>query len=189
MTININNATYGQHPYFDNSTPDFEPIGSSYLTDRTEPPTLSSSGKAILYDSSIGDSRSKACLRRYSYQYNINTNIFTYYKTYKGVRNFEQPDSVIDITELNARSLIHSTEIIGSSAPSFIDQNILQTLFKFPSHNDYFFVEGSHYYQKGADEDNGGSDRNNFFKIYRYGKITSNNIILIYKNNNESRRS
>jgi hypothetical protein len=190
MTFNISNATYGQHPYFDNSTPDFDQVGETYewpiYYAPGSAPTIKSGGKAILYGSSLGSSRKSVCIRRYVYQYNIINNIFSYYKTYKGVRNFEQPDNVIDVGELNSRSLTHSTET-AETEPIFITQTILQSLFSFPSNGDYFFIEGCHSIRFG-DPNQGDKSRPNFFKIYRYGKITHNNIVLVYKNNNIERR-
>lgn len=177
---------YGQSPHFNNSDPYFDPIGESYpVSNSNGLPTLKSGGKGIFYGSSSGSSRKSFCIRRYVYQYNFINKNFIFYKTYKGVRNFEQPNNVIDIDELNARSLIHSTEILTENEPSFITQSILNSLFSFPSDNDYFFVEGVHSIRGGHGVAITGS---NFFKIYRYGKITQNNIILIYKNNHIERR-
>lgn len=180
---------FGQPPYFDTNDPYFNPIGDSYLTENTENPTPTSSGKAILYGSTTGNTRVKFCLRRYIYRFDSITNAFIYYKTYKGVRNsFEQPNNVTNITELNNRSLIHSTEILNAPEPTFLTQSLFQDLFKYPKNNDYFFVEGSHH--KLINTTNGPSQtRPMFYKIYRYGKITSNNVVIVYKNNNEERRS
>jgi hypothetical protein len=178
---------YGQPPHFDNNDPYFDPVGETYSF--YTPPTLKSGGKAILYGSGSTGSRKNLCIRRYVYQYISMNDNFNYYKTYKGVKNFEQPDNVIDISELNSRSLVHSSEVTGESEPTFITQSILKSLFSFPSNNSYFFIEGVH---SIAIEKEPGDFPNlpipNFFKIYRYGKITQNNIVIVYKNNNIERR-
>lgn len=190
MTFNISNATYGQHPYFDNSTPNFGQVGEAYETISISPATPKSGGYAIKYGLSYGNTRRRRCIRRYVYQYSSVGNIFNYYKTYNGVRNFEQPDSVIDVGELNSRSLIHSTEITGETEPVFITQVILNSLFNFPSNDDYFFIEGAHSISfSDIRKKSPSRDRPNFFKIYRHGKITHNNIVLVYKNNNIERNT
>jgi hypothetical protein len=178
---------YGQRPHFDNNNVSFDPIGQSYGFGSDFPPTLKTGGKAIVYESSPGgSSRKSLCIRRYVYQYTSINNAFNYYKTYKGVRNFEQPNSVADVSELNSRSLIHSTEILGENEPTFITQDILKSLFSFPSNNNYFFIEGVHSIRIKGKYEYGAKP--NYFKIYRYGKITSNNIVLVYKNNNIERK-
>lgn len=177
-------TVYGQPPYFDNNDPYFDPVGEFYPFG-PDVPTSKSGGKAIAYGSSFGPTRKRLCIRRYVYQYSAINNVFNYYKTYKGVRNFEQPDSVIDIDELNARSLIHSTEITTENEPLFITQSILNSLFSFPSNNSYFFIEGVHSIKIGG----GDISHPSFFQIYRYGKITENNVVIIYKNNNIERNT
>jgi hypothetical protein len=193
MSISISGGkfVYGQPPYFDNTFVSFSPVGTTYnYAPDDKANGLLNYNLAIQYGMSFGNSRKKMCLRRYVYQYNINTNIFTYYKTYKGVRNFKNLNSVVDLDELNARSQIHSTEITDEAEPTFITNSILHSLFSFPSNNDYFFVEGSHYNNiinydyltKPKNKAIQPIDKPNFFKIYRYGKIVNNNIVVC-KNN------
>lgn len=56
MSININNATYGQPPYFDNSTLNFDPIGDEY-TYGLVGDNLPGYNRAIQYGQSFGNSR------------------------------------------------------------------------------------------------------------------------------------
>jgi len=194
MSINISggNSIYGQAPHFNTDSVSFDPVGTIYnYAPDNKGNGLPDYNLAIQYGTSFGNKRKEMCLRRYVYQYNINTNIFTYYKTYKGVRNFKNLNSVVDLEELNNRSQTHATEINNESEPTFITNNILHSLFSFPSHNDYFFVEGSHYNnvinQNNLDMKPPNKviepiDKPNFFKIYRYGKIVDNKIVVC-KNN------
>jgi hypothetical protein len=182
MTININNATYGQHPYFDISQANFTPPGEGYIAPGQNTPPSSDQNFAIKYGSNLGNKRNQECLRRYIYQYNTQGNTFVYYSTHKGVRNFGPIASVIDLAELNTRSAEHATQLIGATTPSFITNNLLHSLFSFPSNGDFFFVEGAHYTWVMGGRDNSASQQPNFFKIYRYGKM-QNGQIVICKNN------
>jgi len=180
MSININGGktTYGQPPYFDINNVSFDPIGDKYFYYRNFGENI-----AIKYGENYGNKRKNTCLRRYLFTYNALNNVFNYYKTYKGVRNFKNLDSVVDLDELNARSEIHAIEITNENEPTFISQNILKSLFVFPGDNNIFFVEGSHYISVvNTKLKSEPKNRPNFFKIYRYGKIVDNKIVVC-KNN------
>jgi hypothetical protein len=196
MSININKGetTYGQPPYFDNSTLNFDPIGTQY---NYGPLGIQPSGqnKAIQYGSSFGDSRLKLCARRYLFQYQATNNIFVYYKTYQGNRGHGSSSSVNDVAFLNDLIQENILEITNENEPTFLTNDILHSLFSFPSNNDYFFVEGAHFVNRvrrityeGSDWDNKRM-RPNFFKIRRYGKMSSIPFngeisrVLIYKEN------
>jgi hypothetical protein len=184
MTININNATYGQPPYFDNSTLTFDPIGDEY---NYGPLGFQPIGQniAIQYGSSFGNSRQKFCIRRYVFQYKATNNVFLYYKTYEGTRGPSFYSAVNDVTGINEIILNQpSNEITGEDQPTYITNQILHSLFNFSSNDDYFFVEGAHFKTKEKIRTSLSSTwKPNFFKIYRYGKITDNNNILLLKQN------
>lgn len=174
--------SYGQPPYFDNSTPDFDRIGETV-------DTSNSTGGGVFKTIKFGGPFSKqgsrkiyAYLRRHIYQYTNNS--FVFYKTYKGVRK-KFPNSIIsnvaDVNDLNQRSLTRSTET-QETEPVYINQDILNTIFSFPSNNDYFFVEVSVDYFKES-ETSSAIAKYHHANIYRYGKITQNNIIIVCKEN------
>jgi hypothetical protein len=134
----------------------------------------------------------RLALRRHVYQY-LNKN-FVFFKTYKGVRK-KIPNgtisSVVDLDDLNARSMIHAIET-QEAAPEYISQSLLNSLFDSPS-NDYFFVEVSLSRPRysGAVEDNGCGDpgdcegrlclgKKSWCEIYRYG-IIKNSLIVVCK--------
>jgi hypothetical protein len=175
---------YGQRPHFDNNNVSFDPVGTRYdYAAYNKGDGLPGYNLAIQYGLSFGNKRKKTCLRRYVFIYNASNNIFNYYKTYKGVRNFKNLDSVVDLDELNARSEIHATEITNENEPTFITQDILKSLFSFPGDNNIFFVEGSHYISVvNTKMQSEAKNSPNFFKIYRYGKII-NDKIVVCKNN------
>lgn len=177
---------YGQPPYFEISTPDFQRVGSVVsLNADGRPPII-----AIEYGCAIRASKRyrRLALRRHVYQY-LNKN-FVFYKTYKGVRKGSPGiSSVVDLDDLNTRSLTHATET-QETEPDYINQNLLNSLFDSPS-NDYFFVEVSISRPRydGAVEDNGCGDpgdcegrlcinKKSWCEIYRYGVIKNGLIVL-----------
>lgn len=189
MSININNATYGQPPYFDNSTLNFDPIGDEY-TYGSVGDNLPGYNRAIQYGQSFGNSRVKLCARRYVFQYNITNNLFVYFATYKGNRGPGSGSAVNDVVNLNDKIQENILEIIGEDEPTFLTNSLLHSLFAFPSHNDYFFVEGAHFKVKERDRIATSNEwRPNFFKIRRYGKMSSVPFggeisrVLVYKEN------
>jgi hypothetical protein len=178
---------YGQPPYFDNTTPDFPRIGET--VDNTNAPN-GSIFKTIKYGGPFyksGIRKSRSALRRHIYQYNIN-NGFVFYKTYKGVRKLTKNSIILnvkDVDDLNQRSLSHSTET-NETEPVYITNALLNSIFNFPSNNDYFFVEVSLDYFKAGMPSSEVNPKYYFANIYRYGKITQNNVIIVCKENGGS---
>jgi len=177
---------YGQPPYFDNSTPDFSPVGTQL--DIRNPEFSVNFITTIPFGPFVdGNRRTKeAGIVRYVYQY-VN-NSFVFYKKYKGVRKKLRSgtlNSVVDLADLNARSAIHATELSGTP-PTEITQNILRSLFSFPSPNSYFFVEGaiSVPTAKNAGNYSVVRQKQKFFSIYRYGKI-ENGVIVVCKESSD----
>jgi hypothetical protein len=179
----------GQLPHFDISTPNFDPIGSSYSTNKGPGPGGIFFNKIVItYGSSVGASRTRLALRRYVYAYTQNS--FNFIATYKGVRNKQNlPFNVGDIDDLNARFAIHGQQITNEGEPYYISQVLLKSLFLYPNYLDYFFLDGSHYGRRGASSD--GVPKPNFFEIYRYGKLSKDDItkVVSYKNNLLAARS
>lgn len=177
--------SYGQPPYFDNSTPNFDRVGETIDTTNPE-----SGGvfKTIKFGGPFytqGRRQARAALRRHVYQYNTGSG-FSFYKTYKGVRKL-YPNSnisnVADVNELNQRSSSYSTAT-NETEPVYITTSLLNSLFNFPSNNDYFFVEVSIDYWITT-EGLSSSPKYYFANVYRYGKITANNVIIVCKESEE----
>ena len=149
---------YGQPPHFDLSKPLFSPV------------------LRIEYGGSIGSARKKITIRRYTYSYTNNS--FVFLKSYKGVRqNPTRITSVVDNSDVNNRSTLHASETL-ESAPSFLTQSRLRSIFAHPNEGGIFFIEGMiskrlsinpDYYFEAPD----------WFDIYRYGKIIDNQIIVL----------
>lgn len=181
---------YGQPPYFDNSTPDFSPVGTQLDVRNSILPVNFIT--TIPYGPFLGGNKrtKEAALVRYVYQY-VN-NSFVFYKKYKGVRKKLRDgtlDSVVDLADLNARSAIHATELSGTP-PAEITQNILRSLFSFPSPNSYFFVEGviSIPVTRNAGDYTELRQKQKFFSIYRYGKIENGVIVVCKESSNVKTR-
>ena len=151
-------TNYGQPPHFDLSGPFFEPLAR------------------IEYGSSTGSKRLKMAIRRYTYKY-IDDN-FIFFKTYKGVRqNANRITSVNDTYNLNLRKL-DAAETIEPS-PSFITQNLLTSIFDYPSSKGLFFIEGVIQKRHSGSKPEFEWTAPNWFDIYRYGKIINNEIIVL----------
>lgn len=172
---------YGQPPYFDNTTPDFDRIGD--VVDVSNPESAFTAFKTIQFGGPFlkrGSRKYLSCLRRHIYQYTNNS--FVFYKTYTGVRKLFQTthiSNVADVSNLNTRSLTRSIET-QETEPVYVNQDLLNALFNFPSNNDYFFVEVSIDYFK-ASESIASTPKYHHANIYRYGKITQNNVIIVCK--------
>lgn len=171
----------GQLSHFDISTPNFDPIGSSY--------TVPNGTKIIIpYGSSDGEKRKRLALRRYVYYYIFNN--FDFVGSYKGVRNRTTlPSNVGDTDDLNTRFALYGSLVSSETAPSYITQDLLNTLFLYPNSTDFFFIDGSHSCRMGPPSIYG--PKPNFFEIYRYGKLskTDSTQVLSFKNNLISSRS
>lgn len=171
---------YGQPPHFDNSTPNFARIGS--VLDISNSQTPNNFITTIPFGAVVGNKRNRRqCLRRHIYQY-VNDS-FVFYETRKGVRQkFGGISSVADLADLNSRSAIHAA-LTTETAPTYISQELLRSLFAIPSNNSYFFVEGA--IARSNDTGSSGSGlRPQWFSIYRYGKI-KNGVIIVCKETTE----
>jgi hypothetical protein len=183
-------TTIGQLPHFDVSTPNFTPIGTTYLTGSG--PGSTGSKIVILYGSSDGQTRKRLALRRYVYRF-IETSVdirFIFFATYKGVRNRDSlPLYVGDANDVNDRFSVYGEPLPLELEPSYITQNLLKTLFLYPNIDDYFFIDGSHSCRMGPPNLYG--PKPNFFEIYRYGKLSKDDItkIISFKNNLLATRS
>jgi hypothetical protein len=156
-------TNYGQLPHFDISKPLFAPL------------------TRIEYGSSAGITRNKLAIRRYTYTYTNNS--FVFLKSYKGVRqNPSRITSVVDNSDVNSRSTLHATETL-ESAPTFLTQSILRSIFAYPNDGGIFFIEGrikKRYFPpsgRGTLELTGTAP--DWFDIYRYGKIINNQIVIL----------
>lgn len=173
--------TVGQTPHFDISTVNFSPIGSTYLTG--DGPGSAGSKIVIMYGSSVGGKRKRIALRRYVYQYLIEDN-FSFVTAYKGVRNRSVlPSYVGDTNDINARAIIHGTELPLETNPTHITQALLKDLFLYPLFQDYFFLDCSISIRVGASIV--PESRPNFLEIYRYGKLSKDDTtkVIAFKNN------
>jgi hypothetical protein len=176
----------GQLSHFDISTPNFNPIGSSYATG--DGPGSSGTKIVITYGISVGGSRKRLALRRYVYAYFQNS--FNFAATYKGVRNRQYlPSNVGDIDDLNSRFSIYGEPMITETEPSYISQSLLKSLFLYPNYFDYFFLDCSHSCVMGYSAN--PMPKPNFLEIYRYGKLSRDDItqVISYKNNLLASRS
>jgi hypothetical protein len=173
----------GQLSHFDISTPNFNPIGSSYSTNKGpgRPGTIVNK-IVITYGSSDGVKRRRLALRRYVYAYAQGA--FIFFQTYKGVRNRQSlPSNVGDVDDLNRRFSIYGQPITTEAEPYYISQSLLKSLFLYPNYMDYFFIDGSHSCRMGGSSQYG--PKPNFLEIYRYGKLSKDDItqVISYKNN------
>ena len=148
-------TNYGQLPHFDISRPFF-------------------SLARIEYGESAGKSRVQLAIRRYTYSYTNNS--FVFLKSYKGVRqNPSRITSVVDNSDVNSRSILHASETL-ESAPTFLTQSKLRSIFAYPNEGGIFFIEGRISVRNR--DDGGRFPLPNWFDIYRYGKIINNQIVI-----------
>ena len=149
-------TNYGQPPHFDLSRPFF-------------------SLARIEYGESTGKSRVQLAIRRYTYSYTNNS--FVFLKSYKGVRqNTTRITSVVDNSDVNSRSTLHASETL-ESAPSFLTQSRLRSIFAHPNDGGIFFIEGKISVRNR--DDGFHLPLPNWFDIYRYGKIIDNQIVVL----------
>jgi hypothetical protein len=162
---------YGQLPHFDISKPLFAPLAR------------------IEYGSSPGTKRVKLAIRRYTYRYTNNS--FVFLKSYKGVRqNPTKITSVVDNSDVNSRSTLHATETL-ESAPTFLTQSILRSIFAYPNDGGIFFIEGrikKRYFPASA-KLKFTFTAPEWFDIYRYGKIINNQIVILKESEDQVTRS
>ena len=156
-------TNYGQLPHFDISKPLFTPLAR------------------IVHGSSAGITRNKLAIRRYTYIYTNNS--FVFLKSYKGVRqNPTRITSVVDNSDVNSRSTLHASETL-ESAPTFLTQGILRSIFAYPNDGGIFFIEGRikkrHFPPSGRGNPNCAFTAPDWFDIYRYGKIINNQIVIL----------
>jgi hypothetical protein len=150
-------TNYGQPPHFDISKPLFAPL------------------TRIVYGTSAGRSRIKLAIRRYTYRYTNNS--FVFLKSYKGVRqNPTRITSVVDNSDVDSRSTLHASETL-ESAPTFLTQSTLRSIFAYPNDGGIFFIEGRISIRNR--DDGGRFPLPNWFDIYRYGKIINNQIVIL----------
>lgn len=175
----------GQLSHFDISTPNFDPIGSLRSMGNT------SARIVLTYGESAGIKRKRLALRRYVYVY-LNSS-FVFLSTYKGVRNRNTlPSYVGDTDDLNIRSAIYSQPMPLEGEPYYINQSLLNSLFLYPNVLDYFFLDCSHSCRMGGSVGNPNYRvAPNFLEIYRYGKLSKEDItkVIALKNNLISTRS
>jgi hypothetical protein len=154
-------TNYGQPPHFDLSRPFF-------------------SLARIEYGSSTGTVRMKIAIRRYTYRYTNNS--FVFLKSYKGVRlNPSRITSIVDNSDVNSRSTLHASETL-ESAPTFLTQSILRSIFAYPNEGGIFFIEGRisvRYYPPARTILDFEGEAPDWFDIYRYGKIINNQIVVL----------
>lgn len=154
-------TNYGQLPHFDISKPLFTPLAR------------------IVHGSSAGTKRCKLAIRRYTYIYTNNS--FVFLKSYKGVRqNPTRITSVVDNSDVNSRSTLYASETL-ESAPTFLTQSILKSIFAYPNDGGIFFIEGriKKRYFPAVAELQYTYTAPEWFDIYRYGKIINNQIVIL----------
>lgn len=152
---------YGQLPHFDISKPLFTPL------------------TRIVHGSSTGTKRNKLAIRRYTYRYTNNS--FVFLKSYKGVKqNPIKITSVVDNSDVNSRSTLYASETL-ESAPTFLTQSILRSIFAYPNDGGIFFIEGriKKRYFPGTAKLEFTYTAPEWFDIYRYGKIINNQIVIL----------
>ena len=164
-------TNYGQLPHFDISKPLFTPLAR------------------IVHGSSAGTKRCKLAIRRYTYRYTNNS--FVFLKSYKGVRqNPTRITSVVDNSDVNNRSTLHASETL-ESAPTFLTQSILRSIFAYPNDGGTFFIEGRinkwYFAQNGKPELTFTAPE--WFDIYRYGKIINNQIVILKESEDQVTRN